>query len=74
MTSSPPSDHQPDRQPDHQPEDQPESRQTGGRIFAPGTFLESSRTAEILRAETTGGLLLIVAGFQGLQLAGVCGL
>lgn len=29
------------------------------RLFARGTFLESSRTADILRAETTGGLLLI---------------
>ncbi len=32
-----------------------------GRLFARGSWLESSRTAEILRAETTGGLLLIVA-------------
>jgi NhaA family Na+:H+ antiporter len=31
------------------------------RLFARGTFLESSRTAEILRAETTGGMLLLVA-------------
>ena len=29
--------------------------------FARGSFLESSRAADILRAETTGGLLLIVA-------------
>lgn len=29
------------------------------RLFARGSFLESSRTADILRAETTGGLLLI---------------
>jgi NhaA family Na+:H+ antiporter len=29
------------------------------RLFAPGSFLEHSRTAAILRAETTGGLLLI---------------
>ncbi|WP_193611076.1 Na+/H+ antiporter NhaA [Nocardioides lijunqiniae] len=29
------------------------------RLFARGSFLEHSRTAEILRAETTGGLLLI---------------
>jgi Na+:H+ antiporter, NhaA family len=32
-----------------------------GNLFARGTWLESSRTAEILRAETTGGLLLIGA-------------
>ena len=31
------------------------------RLFARGSWLETSRTAEILRAETTGGLLLIVA-------------
>lgn len=37
----------------------PESPSTRPRIFARGTFLEHSRTAEILRAETTGGLLLI---------------
>ena len=29
------------------------------RLFSRGSFLESSRVAEILRAETTGGLLLI---------------
>ena len=32
-----------------------------GRLFSRGSFLESSRTADILRAETTGGLLLIGA-------------
>ncbi|GAA4702290.1 Na+/H+ antiporter NhaA [Nocardioides conyzicola] len=31
------------------------------RLFARGSFLESSRTAGILRAETTGGILLLVA-------------
>ncbi|WP_395696383.1 Na+/H+ antiporter NhaA [Nocardioides sp.] len=31
------------------------------RLFQRGSFLESSRAAEILRAETTGGLLLILA-------------
>ncbi|MDF1603607.1 Na+/H+ antiporter NhaA [Nocardioides sp. YIM 152315] len=31
------------------------------RLFARGSWLESSRAAEILRAETTGGLILIVA-------------
>ncbi len=31
------------------------------RLFARGSFLESSRAAEILRAETTGGILLLVA-------------
>jgi Na+:H+ antiporter, NhaA family len=34
---------------------------SAGRLFARGSFLESSRAAEILRAETTGGLLLIAA-------------
>ncbi|GEP33429.1 Na(+)/H(+) antiporter NhaA [Nocardioides szechwanensis] len=38
------------------PPDRPAGRP---RLFARGTFLEHSRTAEILRAETTGGLLLI---------------
>lgn len=38
---------------------QPE--QTTGRLFSRGSFLESSRAANILRAETTGGLLLIAA-------------
>ncbi len=31
------------------------------RLFAPTSFLESSRVAEVLRAETVGGLLLMVA-------------
>ena len=31
------------------------------RLFSRGSFLEASRTAEILRAETTGGLLLMIA-------------
>jgi NhaA family Na+:H+ antiporter len=31
-----------------------------GRLFERGSFLESSRVATILRAETTGGLLLIL--------------
>ena len=30
------------------------------RLFAPASFLETSRTAEVLRAETLGGVLLIV--------------
>lgn len=30
------------------------------RLFSRGSFLESSRVAEVLRAETTGGLMLIV--------------
>ncbi len=30
------------------------------RLFQRGSFLESSRVAEILRAETTGGILLII--------------
>ncbi|WP_341926527.1 Na+/H+ antiporter NhaA [Nocardioides psychrotolerans] len=35
-------------------------RTTGPRLFARGTFLENSRISEVLRAETTGGLLLII--------------
>ncbi|QWC86686.1 Na+/H+ antiporter NhaA [Nocardioidaceae bacterium] len=31
------------------------------RLFSPGTFLESSRIAEVLRTEAVGGALLIVA-------------
>ena len=31
------------------------------RLFSRGSFLESSRAAEILRAETTGGILLLIA-------------
>ena len=31
-----------------------------GRLFAPASFLESSRVAEVLRTETVGGLLLMV--------------
>lgn len=38
----------------------PETPSGKPRLFARGSFLESSRTAEILRAEATGGLLLIV--------------
>lgn len=38
---------------DHGPDASP-------RLFSRGSFLESSRIAEVLRAETTGGLLLIV--------------
>jgi NhaA family Na+:H+ antiporter len=37
-----------------------ESR-SGGRLFGRGTFREASRVAGILRAETTGGLLLMAA-------------
>lgn len=36
-------------------------RPTRPRLFSRGSFLESSRVADILRAETTGGLLLIAA-------------
>jgi NhaA family Na+:H+ antiporter len=35
------------------------NHQNRPRLFSRGSFLESSRVAEILRAETTGGLLLI---------------
>lgn len=42
---------------------QPEghSERSRQRLFARGSWLESSRTAEILRAEATGGILLIIA-------------
>jgi Na+:H+ antiporter, NhaA family len=40
------------------PDTTPPSRR--GRLFERGSFLESSRVADILRAETTGGMLLIV--------------
>ncbi len=53
--SQPPSSQEPSSQPSS---GQPRSDQ---RLFSRGSFLESSRTAEILRAETTGGLLLIAA-------------
>ncbi len=36
------------------------------RLFTRGSWLESSRAAEILRAETTGGLLLIAAAVAAL--------
>ncbi len=35
-------------------------------LFSRGSFLESSRTAGILRAETTGGVLLIIAALVAL--------
>jgi NhaA family Na+:H+ antiporter len=38
-------------------------------LFARGSWLESSRTADILRAESTGGILLIVAAAIGLAWA-----
>lgn len=37
----------------------PDRPSSAPRLFTRGSFLESSRTADILRAETTGGLLLI---------------
>ncbi len=36
------------------------------RLFSPGSFLESSRVAGILRAETAGGLLLIAGAIVAL--------
>ena len=33
---------------------------TRGRLFAPASFLENSRVAEVLRAETVGGMLLML--------------
>lgn len=41
-----------------QPDPRPRPRRTP-RLFSRGSFLESSRVAGILRAETTGGMLLI---------------
>lgn len=38
-----------------------EGHRGGTPLFSRGSWLETSRTAEILRAETTGGLLLIAA-------------
>jgi len=43
--------------PSPSPSPRPSSR---NRLFARGSWLESSRVAEILRAETTGGILLII--------------
>ncbi|WP_328527754.1 Na+/H+ antiporter NhaA [Nocardioides sp. NBC_00368] len=42
---------------------------TRNRLFTRGSWLETSRTAEILRAETTGGILLIVAAIIAVVLA-----
>lgn len=36
------------------------------RLFARGSWLETSRTADVLRAETTGGLLLLAAAAAAL--------
>jgi len=36
------------------------------RLFAPASFLESSRTAEVLRAETVGGVLLLIGATAAL--------
>ncbi len=36
------------------------------RLFAPTSFLETSRTAEVLRAETVGGLLLMAGALVAL--------
>lgn len=50
----------PDQQPDPQPGPRPLPVRAAARLFARGSFTESSRIAEVLRAETTGGLLLIL--------------
>ncbi|MBC7275399.1 Na+/H+ antiporter NhaA [Nocardioides sp.] len=42
---------------------------TRNRLFTRGSWLETSRTAEILRAETTGGVLLIIAAIIAVGLA-----
>ena len=44
---------------DHPPGREPRHPSRRPRLFARGSFLESSRVAEVLRAETTGGLLLL---------------
>ena len=48
---------------------------TRGRLFAPASFLENSRVADMLRAETVGGMLLMLgrghrAGLGELALVG----
>lgn len=42
---------------------------TRNRLFTRGSWLETSRTAEILRAETTGGILLIIGAVIAVILA-----
>ena len=39
---------------------------SGRRLFAPASFLESSRVAEVLRAETVGGVLLMLGAVTAL--------
>lgn len=50
----------PDGPPGGPRDDQPGAVRRRPRLFARGTFLESSRVSEVLRAETTGGMLLIL--------------
>jgi NhaA family Na+:H+ antiporter len=45
------------------PQPAPRRRPSPPRLFARGSWPESSRVGEILRAETTGGMLLIVGAF-----------
>ena len=46
---------------------------TKSRLFSRGSFLENSRIAEVLRYETTGGMLLIGAAVIALIYANVAG-
>lgn len=43
-----------------------DTRASDGRLFAPGDFLESSRVAQVLRAESIGGALVIAAAVTAL--------
>ena len=43
-----------------------EQASSARRLFSRGTFPEAARVGEILRAETTGGLLLIAAAVVAL--------
>jgi len=50
--------------PSDDPSDSPRDR--GGRLFGPGSWPEARRVGEILRAETVGGALLVVAALAAL--------
>ncbi|MBF4163230.1 Na+/H+ antiporter NhaA [Nocardioides acrostichi] len=60
MADTPPSDQQPSDQNPSAGAATPSGSRSSVRLFSRGSFLESSRLAEVLRAETTGGMLLIL--------------